>query len=59
MHGQRDADHVRGELDVAQERDMGRLTMIFPEKGYVGAVASSESLSNVEILREGDSRWII
>ena len=59
MHGQRDADRVRSELDVAQERDVGRLMMISPQDGYVGAVASSESLSSVEILREGDPRWII
>ena len=59
MHGQRDADRVRSELDVAQERDVGRLVMISPQDGYVGAVASSESLSDVEILREGDPRWII
>ena len=48
MHGQRDADRVRSELDVAQERDVGRLVMISPQDGYVGAaVASSESLSDV------------
>ncbi len=59
MHGQADASEVHSELDVERERDAGRLLRWHPEEGYVGAIASSEPLSGVDVVKEGDARWII
>ena len=59
MHGQADAEHVHSELDVDRERAAERLRRIHPGEGYVGAVASSEAVTQVDIVREGDPRWII
>ena len=59
MHGQADIPEVHSELDVDRERGAARLLRIDPGEGYVGAIASSEALSDVDIIREGDPRWII
>lgn len=59
MHGQADAPEVHSELDVSRERAAARLLRIQPGDGYVGAIASSDPLDDVDFVREGDSRWII
>ena len=59
MHGQADAPEVHSELDVERERTAGRLLRIHPGAGYVGAIASSGPLTDVETVTKGDPRWII
>ena len=59
VRAQADAEHVHSELDVDRERAAERLRRIHPGEGYVGAVASSEAVTQVDIVREGDPRWII
>jgi len=59
MHGQADAPEVHRELDVDRERAAARLLRIHPERGYVGAIASSEPLTDIDIIQDGDPRWII
>ena len=59
MHGQADAPEVHSELDVERERMAGRLLRIHPGAGYVGAIASSGPLTDVETVIKGDPRWII
>lgn len=59
MHGQGDTPEVHSELDVERERSEGRLVRLLTPDRYVGAVASSEPLSSIDIVNEGDPRWII
>lgn len=59
MHGQADVPEVHSELDVGRERAAARLLRIHPGSGYVGAIASSEPLAGVDLVNEGDPRWII
>lgn len=59
MHGQADAPEVHSELDVERERNAGRLLRLHPADGYVGAMASSDPLSGIDLVEEGDLRWII
>ena len=59
MHGQADAPEVHSELDVERERNQSRLVRLLTEDRYVGAVASSEPLSDIDVVKEGDPRWII
>ena len=59
MHGQAESPDVHSELDVDRERAADRLLRIQPGEGYVGAIASSEPLVDVDLVTEGDPRWII
>lgn len=59
MHGQSAAEEVHDELDVAREREAGTLVRLRPREGYVGAIAGSRPLDSVDMVAEGDPRWII
>ena len=59
MKGQGDEAEVRDELDVRRERSEGRLRSFAPATGYAGALASSEAIQDIEIVRPTEDAWII
>jgi 4'-phosphopantetheinyl transferase len=46
-----------GELDVAAASAEGRLHFFSPGPGYAGAIASTEFVEGVEVIRPGDDLW--
>lgn len=59
MKGQGAAPDVHRELDVERERRRRRLARLALPSGYCGALASTDEVTTVDVISEGDIRWII